>query len=86
MAKGRQMGAPTRTTRIPIRGVKLDKADHLLAMSREAEAVFEALNHDFAATARFRLIRRRHIHGARYRALVRYHQAVRAAQDLAHNR
>jgi hypothetical protein len=86
VAKGRAMGAPKRTTRIPARGTTLAACDNLLAAAKDQQYVYEGLTHDYSQCPKWRLKQRRSLRDRRFLALVRYMQAVTAAQDLANKR
>lgn len=86
MGRSRQMGAPKRTTRIPIRGEKLEAADRLLAAAKEQRILYDGLTVERSAMPLWKPRLRRRNKALRFQALVRYMQAITAAQDLANGR
>jgi hypothetical protein len=77
------MGAPKRTTRIPARGSTLAAADTLLSAAADERLAYHFHTQALRDTPRWRLRRRRKLQAARVRALLRYMQAITAAQDVA---
>lgn len=80
------MGAPKRTTRVPARGATLEACDNLLAVAKDQQYVYNGLTHDYNGMSKWHPLKRRSLRDRRFLALVRYMQAVTAAQDLASKR
>ena len=80
MAKTRQRGTGVRSRS----EAKAAAADRLLLAAQDQREHYDLLTEGFNALSKRRFIRRRRIKEARFTALVRYMQAITAAQDIAH--